>query len=86
MFVALLQIVFALGAVHAHVTNCGWVGDDRDHLLYFARSRILSTYAGALSESVNIDQMQLFDLASLYLIATDQSNRFVLNNSRCFSC
>lgn len=79
VFVALLQAIFAIGAVHAHVTNCDWVGDDRDHLLFFARSRMLSTHAGALSESVSMGQVQLLGLAAVYLIATDQINRFVLS-------
>ena len=86
VFVALLQAVLAIGAVHAHMTNCQWVGDDRDHLLYFARSRLLSTYAGALSESVSMGQVQLLGLAAVYLITTDQTNRYVPNTnlfSRC---
>ena len=81
VFVALLQAVFAVGAVHAHVTSCDWVGDDRDHLLYFARSRLLSTHAGALSDSVSMGQVQLLGLAAVYLIATDQINRYVLSTT-----
>ena len=86
VFVALLQAVLAIGAVHAHVTNCQWVGDDRDHLLYFARSRLLSTYAGALSESVSMGQVQLLGLAAVYLITTDQTNRYVLNTNIFSTC
>ena len=76
---ALLQTVFAIGAVHAHVMHSDWVGDARDHLLYFARSRLLCTHAGLLSESVSMGQVQLLGLAAVYLISTDQVNRYVLS-------
>lgn len=78
LFMSILQTVFAIGAVYAHVTGCDWVGDDRDHLLYFARARVLGSYSGLLSDSVSIDQVQVLGLASVYLMATDQSNRFVI--------
>lgn len=74
---ALLQSVLALGAVHAHVTGSSHAGDDRDHLLYFARSRVLGTHTGLLSEQVSLGQVQLLGLAAVYLIATDQLNRWV---------
>lgn len=77
---ALLQTVLALGAVHAHVTNSNYAGDERDHLLYFARSRVLGTHTGLLSEQISMAQVQLMGLAAVYLIATDQMNRCVFNN------
>ena len=77
---ALLQTVFAIGAVHAHVTNSNYAGDDRDHLLYFARSRVLGTHTGLLSEQISMGQVQLMGLAAVYLIATDQTNRCAFNN------
>ena len=79
LFVSTLQTVFAIGAVYAHVTDCDWVGDDRDHLLYFARARILSSGSGLLSDSVSIGQVQVLGLASVYLMATDQTNRCVIS-------
>ncbi|KAL8782415.1 MAG: hypothetical protein Q9195_009647 [Heterodermia aff. obscurata] len=75
LFVSVLQMVFAIGAVYAHMTGCDWVGDDRDHLLYFARARVLGSYSGLLSDSVSIGQVQVLGLASVYLMATDQTNR-----------
>ena len=74
-FVSILQIVFAIGAVYAHVTGCDWVGDHRDHLLYFARARVLGSFSGLLSDSVSIGQVQVLGLASIYLTVTDQTNR-----------
>lgn len=77
---ALLQTVLALGAVHAHVTNSNYAGDDRDHLLYFARSRVLGTHTCLLSEQISMGRVQLMGLAAVYLMATDQTNRCVFNN------
>lgn len=76
---ALLQTVLALGAVHAHLTDSNHAGDDRDHLLYFARSRVLGTHTGLLSEQISLAQVQLLGLAAVYLIATNQTNRYVFN-------
>ena len=85
LFMSILQTVFAIGAVHAHVTGCDWAGDDRDHLLYFARARILGSFSGLLSDSVSIGQVELLGLASVYLMATDQTNRCVISdiNLKC---
>lgn len=79
--VAISHTVFAIGAVHAHMADSEWAGDDRDHLLYFARARVLGACSGLLSESVSLGQVQLLGLAGFYLIATDQTNRCVLNGT-----
>lgn len=72
-----IQIVFAIAAVHAHLTGANWVGDERDHLLYFARSRIFSGETGFLSETIDLDHVQLFGLASMYFLSANQINRYV---------
>lgn len=74
-FITTLQIVFAIGAVHAHRTGAEWAGDDRDHLLYFARARVLGMKMGMLSEMVNHGQVQVFGLSGMYFMVTDQINR-----------
>lgn len=75
-FIPLLQSIFAVAAIHAHMTEVHWAGDDRDHLLYFARSRVFSTESGVLDESVHLGQVQILGLASMYLLATSQVNRY----------
>ena len=74
-FITTLQIVFAIGAVHAHRTGAEWAGDDRDHLLYFARARILGMEMGILSDMVHHGQVQVFGLSGMYFMATNQINR-----------
>ncbi|KAF1925796.1 uncharacterized protein M421DRAFT_231773 [Didymella exigua CBS 183.55] len=35
---ALMNLIFAIGAKHSHLTNTGWQGDERDHLVYMTRA------------------------------------------------
>ena len=74
-FVALLQIVLAIGAVHAHLIGADWAGDDRDHLLYFAKARMLGIDTGILNDMAYLGQVQVFGLGGMYLMVTDQINR-----------
>lgn len=74
-FITTLQIVFAIGAVYAHRTGADWAGDDRDHLLYFARARVLGTEMGILSDRVYHGQVQVFGLSGMYFMVTNQINR-----------
>lgn len=74
-FITTLQIVFAIGAVHAHRTGAEWAGDDRDHLLYFARARVLGIEMGIFSDMVYHGQVQVFGLSGMYFMVTNQINR-----------
>lgn len=74
-FLPILQTVFALGAVHAHRVGAEWAGDERDHVLYLARARMLSMDMGILNEYVYHGQVQVFGLAGMYFLAINQINR-----------
>jgi hypothetical protein len=37
-WLAILNIVFAIGARFSHLINAGWQGEERDHLVYMTRS------------------------------------------------
>ena len=74
-FIATLHLVFALGAVHAHLVNAEWAGDERDHILYIASARLLSVDSGILNDLCYVGQVRIFALGALYLLATDQINR-----------
>lgn len=75
-FIATLQLVFALGAVHAHLVNSEWAGDERDHTLYVANARMLAVDSGILNDLCHLGQARVFALGALYLLATDQINRY----------
>lgn len=75
-FIATVHLVFAIGAVHAHFTDAQWAGDSRDHILYFANSRVLAVDSGVLNDTCYLEQVQVFGLGAMYLLVTDQINRF----------
>ena len=74
-FIAMLQLVFAIAAVHAHLIHADWTGDARDHMLYFSQARVLAIDAGILNDDCHIDQVQVFGLGGMYLLVTNQVNR-----------
>lgn len=76
-FIPKLHIVFAIAAVHAHMTEAKWVGDDRDHFLYFARAQVMTRENGFPTETIDLNQVQIFGLASMYFLASHQVNRYV---------
>lgn len=75
-FFALLQLVFAISAVHAHLTEADWAGDGRDHMLHFAQARMLAVDTGILNDTCFLGQTQVFGLGGMYLLVTDQINRY----------
>lgn len=83
IFLATLKLVFAISAIHAHVSGSEWAGDERDHILYFAQARLLAVDNGILDDVVYIEQVQVHALGALYFLATDQLNRWVLYIYSC---
>ncbi len=74
-FIAMLQLVFAIAAVHAHLIHADWTGDARDHMLYFSQARVLAVHTGILNDDCHTDQVQVFGLGGMYLLVTNQVNR-----------
>ena len=74
-FVAMLQLVFAIAAVHAHLIQADWAGDERDHTLYFSQARVLAVDTGMLNDDCHLDQVQVFGLGGMYLLVSNQLNR-----------
>lgn len=74
-FIATLQLVFAIAAVHAHLVQADWTGDARDHMLYFSQARVLAVDTGVLNDDCYLGQVQVFGLGGIYLLVTNQLNR-----------
>ena len=74
-FIAMLQLVFAIAAVHAHLVQAEWAGDARDHMLYFSQARVLAVDTGILNDDCYLGQVQVFGLGGMYLLVTNQLNR-----------
>lgn len=76
-WLAVLNIIFAIAAKHAHLTKASWRGEDNDHLVYLTRARLLSMNSEVLFSHPDLQQVQVEGLIAFYLLASDQINRCV---------
>ncbi|KAL4915297.1 fungal-specific transcription factor domain-containing protein [Aspergillus aurantiobrunneus] len=74
-WLAILNLIFAISACHAHLMQAPWRGDDRDHFVYLARARALSMNSDSLFTHPDLQQVQVEALMAFYLLSTDQINR-----------
>ena len=72
---AIINLIFAIGAKYAHLTQAEWQGDERDHLIYFARARQLSITSDTIFTHPDLQLVQIYGLTGFYLLATNQINR-----------
>ncbi|KAJ4299594.1 hypothetical protein N0V90_004840 [Kalmusia sp. IMI 367209] len=64
-WLAILNIVFAIGARYSHLINADWQGEERDHLVYMARTlRLLGSWP--FSAAPDLALIQASGLLSLY--------------------
>ncbi|KAF2439824.1 hypothetical protein P171DRAFT_395811 [Karstenula rhodostoma CBS 690.94] len=57
-WLAILNIVFAIGARYSHLINAEWQGEDRDHLIYMTRSvRLLGSWPFAAAPDLALIQV-----------------------------
>jgi hypothetical protein len=75
LWVAILNLVFALGAIYGHFIQAGRVNNERDHLLYFVRARLLSLEHLAMLQVPTMENIQLTSLFGMYLVASCQINK-----------
>lgn len=76
-WLAILNLIFAIAAKYAHLTDADWKGCEDDHHTYFHRARALSL-DDQLLHHPDLQQLQVEGLASLYLLASGHINRYVL--------
>ncbi|EXJ92443.1 hypothetical protein A1O3_00994 [Capronia epimyces CBS 606.96] len=74
-WLAILNMIFAIGARYSHLINAEWKGDERDHLIYFTRARLLNMNSETLFQHPDLQQIQIVGLMSFYLLCTSQINR-----------
>lgn len=79
-WLAILNMIFAVGAKHSHLIEAPWCGDEKDHLVYFTRARILSMNGEVLFSHPDLQQVQVEGLIAFYLLSSDQINRYVLTS------
>lgn len=75
-WLAILNMIFAIAAKHAHLVQAPWRGDDpQDHLVYLTRARYLSMTGDVLFSHPDLQQVQVEGLIAFYLLSSDQINR-----------
>lgn len=78
---AVLNLIFAIGAKYSHLVQAEWRGDERDHLIYFTRARMLGFNADSVLGHSDLQRVQITGLMSFYLTAINQINRCVPDSS-----
>lgn len=74
-WLAILNMIFAIGAKHSHLVRADWRGEPDDHLVYFTRARMLGFNADAVLEHAELQKVQITGLMAFYLMAINQINR-----------
>lgn len=74
-WIAMLNLVFALGALYGYSCKASFIGSDKDHVLYFLRSRILSQEPTHMFDFPTMDHVQYTTMSGIYLFASCQMNR-----------
>lgn len=74
-WLAILNMIFAIGAVYSHLIQAEWCGDKMDHLVYFTRARILGFNSDAILSHAELQKVQVAGLMSFYLLAVNHINR-----------
>lgn len=76
-WLAMLNLMFAIGSLYGRLTNTDWKEESEiEHLKYFSRARVLSLDEGSIFEVPDLQQVQVVGLAAIYLIASNQTNRY----------
>jgi hypothetical protein len=75
-WLAILNMIFAIGAKYSHLIQADWRGDERDHLLYFTRARLLAMNSDTILSHPDLQQVQVVGLMAFYLLAINQINRY----------
>ncbi|KAJ5337404.1 Transcription factor [Penicillium brevicompactum] len=71
-WLAILNMIFAIGAKYDQMTAELGRGDVKDHQVYLSRARKLSMRGDTLFNPPNLQQVQLEGLVSFYLLCSDQ--------------
>lgn len=74
-WLAILNLIFAIGAKYSHLIKAEWRGDESDHLIYFTRARLLGFDSDAILGHAELQKVQIAGLMSFYLMASNQINR-----------
>lgn len=76
-WLSMLNLIFAIGSMYGRLTNADWKEESEiEHLRYFTRARVLSLDESSILEVPDLQQVQVFGLTAIYLVASNQTNRY----------
>lgn len=76
-WLAMLNLMFAIGSMYGRLTNADWKEESEiEHLKYFTRARVLNLDEASILEVPDLQQVQVVGLAAIYLVASNQTNRY----------
>jgi len=74
-WLAIINLIFAIAAKYSHLIEAEWAGDDRDHVIYFTRARMLAITDETVFNHPDLQMIQILGLMSYYLTSIDQIHR-----------
>ncbi|KAK5954040.1 hypothetical protein OHC33_004611 [Knufia fluminis] len=74
-WLAIINLIFAIAAKYSHFIQADWAGDERDHVIYFTRARMLAVTDETIFNHPDLQMIQILGLMSYYLLVIDQINR-----------
>lgn len=74
-WLAILNLIFAIAAKYSHLIQADWKGDERDHIIYFTRARLLSVHSETIFQHPDLQVIQITGLVSVYFLCISQINR-----------
>jgi hypothetical protein len=75
-WIAILNVVFALGALGEHRSQALYAVSDKEHILYFLRSWMLSQPPTQMVDLPTLEHVQYMTISGVYLFASNQMNRY----------
>ena len=67
-WLAILNLIFAIGAKYSCLVRPGWQANEADDLIYFTRARLLALNGETLLHHPDLQMIQILGLASHYLL------------------
>jgi len=74
-WLAIINLIFAIAAKYSHLIQADWAGDERDHVIYFTRARMLAVTDETIFNHPDLQFIQILGLMSYYLMSIDQIHR-----------
>lgn len=74
-WLAILNLMFAIGAKYSRLIRADWGGKEGDDVIYFTRARLLGFNTDSMLDHAGLQSVQVAGLIAFYLSAIDQISR-----------